>query len=177
MIVEPTSRDEIERSVVTREPIPSILAIGQSIIVATHVRLRSGSAYQGVDSAKACRLRPLKRKNECQSTGWTVALISCPTQVPEFGQEETSLAFVGSAATSWPDPNLARGLIRSVSDPYFSNSRSRTLVNERHREIVRRTNPLAPCTVSDGQRYSAATCNSVSGRSTISRKPESALDT
>jgi hypothetical protein len=27
MIMEPTSRDEIERSVVTREPTPSILAI------------------------------------------------------------------------------------------------------------------------------------------------------
>src|SRR5258707_8302845 len=43
MIIEPTSRDKIERSVVIQEPIPSILAIGQSIIVATQVKLRSGS--------------------------------------------------------------------------------------------------------------------------------------
>jgi hypothetical protein len=53
MIMEPTSRDKIERSVVIQEPIPSILAIGQSIIVATQVRLRSGSAYQGVRSAES----------------------------------------------------------------------------------------------------------------------------
>jgi len=43
MIMKPTSRDKIERSVVIQEPIPSILAIGQSIIVATQVKLRSGS--------------------------------------------------------------------------------------------------------------------------------------
>ena len=48
--MEQTSRGKIERSVVIQEPIPSILAIGQSIIVATQVRLRSGSAYQGVRS-------------------------------------------------------------------------------------------------------------------------------
>jgi len=35
--------------------------------------------------------------------------------------------------------------------------------------------PFAPCTVSDGQGYSAATRNSASGR-TISRKAKSALD-
>jgi len=52
LIREPTSRDEIERSVVIREPTPSILAIGRSIIVATQVALRSGSAYQGVRSAE-----------------------------------------------------------------------------------------------------------------------------
>jgi hypothetical protein len=52
MIMEPTSRDEIERSIVTREPTPSIPAIGQSIIVVTQVRLRSGSAYQGARSAE-----------------------------------------------------------------------------------------------------------------------------
>jgi hypothetical protein len=51
--MEPTSGDEIEPSVVTREPTPSILAIGQSIIVATQVRLRSGSAYQGIRSARS----------------------------------------------------------------------------------------------------------------------------
>ena len=48
--MEQTSRGKIERSVVIQEPIPSILAIGQSIIVATQVKLRSGSAYQGVHS-------------------------------------------------------------------------------------------------------------------------------
>jgi len=56
---------------------------------------------------KACRLRLLKGKNEGQSTGWTVALNSRPTQVSEFGQEERSLALSGSAAVSRPDPNLA----------------------------------------------------------------------
>ena len=50
MVMEQTSRGKIERSVVIQEPIPSILAIGQSIIVATQVKLRSGSAYQGVHS-------------------------------------------------------------------------------------------------------------------------------
>jgi hypothetical protein len=54
MIMAPTSRDEIKRSVVIQEPTPSILAIGQSIIVTTRVRLRSsGSAYQGVRSAES----------------------------------------------------------------------------------------------------------------------------
>jgi hypothetical protein len=53
MIMAPTSRDEIERSLVIQEPTPSILAIGQSIIVTTRVRLRSGSAYQGVRSAES----------------------------------------------------------------------------------------------------------------------------
>jgi len=110
MIMEATPRDKIERCEVIQEPIPPILAIGQSIIVATQVRLRSGSSYQGVHAPKARRLRLLKRNNECQSTGWTVALISLPTQVSEFGQEETSLAFVGSAATSWPDRSLSRSL-------------------------------------------------------------------
>jgi hypothetical protein len=51
--MEPTSRDKIERSIVIHEPTPSILAIGRSIIVATQVRLRSGSAYQGVRSAES----------------------------------------------------------------------------------------------------------------------------
>ena len=164
LISEPTSRDEIERSVVIQEPISSILAIGQSIIVATQVRLRSGSAYQSVRSAESVSFASTEKENESQSTGWTVALISRPTQVSEFRQEKRSLAFVGSAATSCPDPNLARGLTRSVSDPHFSNSRGRVLVSERHRDIARRPNPVAPCTVSDGQGYSAATCNSVSGR-------------
>ena len=35
LIMEQTSRDKIERSAAIQEPIPSILAIGQSIIVAT----------------------------------------------------------------------------------------------------------------------------------------------
>jgi hypothetical protein len=48
MMMEPTSRDEIERGLVIQEPIPPSPAIGQSIIVATQVKLRSGSAYQGV---------------------------------------------------------------------------------------------------------------------------------
>jgi hypothetical protein len=112
MIVEPTSRDEIERSVVTREPAPSILAIGQSTFVAAQVRLRSGSAYQRVRSAESVSFASAESENECQSTGWTVALNSRPTQVPEFGQAEASVAFVGSTATSCPDPNLARDLIR-----------------------------------------------------------------
>ena len=56
MIMKPTSRDKIERSVVIQEPIPSILAIGQSIIVATQVKLRSGSdtkpsVHSGADHA------------------------------------------------------------------------------------------------------------------------------
>jgi hypothetical protein len=50
MIVRPTSPDKIERSAVIQEPIPSIQSIGQSIIVATQVWLRS--AYQGVRSAE-----------------------------------------------------------------------------------------------------------------------------
>src|SRR5258705_9396506 len=57
---------------------------------------------------------------------------------------------------------------RSVPDPCFSNSRDRALLSKRHREIGK--------FVSDEQAYSAAICNSVSGR-TISRKAESALDT
>jgi len=84
MIMEPRSRDEIERSVVTREPMPSILVIGRSTIVATQVERRPGSAYQDIcNDRKAYRSRLLKRQNECQSTGWTVALISRPTQVSE----------------------------------------------------------------------------------------------
>jgi hypothetical protein len=62
LIVEPASRDEIERSVVVREPTPSILAIERSIIVATQAGLRPGSAYQSVRAPKARRLRLLKRK-------------------------------------------------------------------------------------------------------------------
>jgi hypothetical protein len=50
MIMRPTSPDKIVRSVVIREPISSIQAIGQSIIVATQVWLRP--AYQGVRSAE-----------------------------------------------------------------------------------------------------------------------------
>src|SRR6266478_660267 len=50
MIMRPTSPDKIGRSVVMQEPIPSIQAIGQSIIVVTQVWLRS--AYQGVRSAE-----------------------------------------------------------------------------------------------------------------------------
>ena len=55
MIVESTSRDKIEPSVVIQESVRSILAIGQSIIVATQARLRSRSAYsdgQGYSAAK-----------------------------------------------------------------------------------------------------------------------------
>jgi hypothetical protein len=52
MVMESTSRDKIERSAVIQEPALSILAIGRSIIVATQVRLRSGSAYQGVRSGE-----------------------------------------------------------------------------------------------------------------------------
>jgi hypothetical protein len=47
MIMEPTSRDKIERRVVMQEPIPSNSAIGPSIIVVTQIKLRSWSAYQG----------------------------------------------------------------------------------------------------------------------------------
>jgi hypothetical protein len=53
MTMESTSRDKIERSVIIQEPILSILAIGQSIIVATQARQRSGSARQGVRSARS----------------------------------------------------------------------------------------------------------------------------
>jgi hypothetical protein len=67
---------------------------------------------------------------------------SRPAQVSEFGQEETSFALVGSATTSCPDPNLARGLTRAVSDPYFSNSRGRALVSERHRKPFGGLTPL-----------------------------------
>jgi hypothetical protein len=52
MIMESTSPDKIERRVVVQKPIPSMLAIGQSIIVATQARLRSGSAHQGVRSSE-----------------------------------------------------------------------------------------------------------------------------
>jgi hypothetical protein len=46
MIVEPTSRDEIERGAATREPTPSILAIGRSIIVAAQIELRLRAAQE-----------------------------------------------------------------------------------------------------------------------------------
>jgi hypothetical protein len=59
MIMEPTSSNKIERSVVTREPTPSILAIGQSMIVATQVRMRSGSVYQGVRSGAGHAMRSI----------------------------------------------------------------------------------------------------------------------
>ena len=59
MVMEQTSRGKIERSVVIQEPIPSILAIGQSIIVATQVKLRSGSAYQGVHSGADHAMRSI----------------------------------------------------------------------------------------------------------------------
>ena len=86
MIMESTSRDKIERSVVIQEPILSIPAIGRSLIVATQEGLRSGSAQQGVRSAE------------------------------------------------------------SVSFASAETERDRALVSERHREIVRRTNPFAPRT-------------------------------
>jgi hypothetical protein len=44
MIMEPASRDKIERSVVVEVPIPSVLAIGQSIIVVTQIRMRGETA-------------------------------------------------------------------------------------------------------------------------------------
>src|SRR5260221_7327849 len=59
MTMEPTSRDKIERSAVIQEPIPSILAIGQSIIVVIQVKLRSGSAYQGVHSGADHAMRSI----------------------------------------------------------------------------------------------------------------------
>ncbi len=139
LISEPTSRDEIERSVVIQEPISSILAIGQSIIVATQVRLRSGSAYQSVRSAESVSFASTEKENE-------------------------SVALLGSVAISCPDPNLTARRNPFCISAYFSNSRARALVSARHREIVRRTNPFAPYTVSDGQGYSAAICNSASGR-------------
>jgi hypothetical protein len=46
VIVEPTSRDEIERRAATREPTPSILAIGRSIIVAAQIELRLRAAQE-----------------------------------------------------------------------------------------------------------------------------------
>jgi len=61
--MEPTSRDEIERSVVTQEPIPSILGIGQSIIVATQVWLRFASAYQGIRNANSASFAATEQKN------------------------------------------------------------------------------------------------------------------
>jgi len=60
MIMEPTSCNKIERSLVTREPTPSILAIGQSTIVAPR-RRRSGSAYQGVHSGVDHAMRRISR--------------------------------------------------------------------------------------------------------------------
>jgi hypothetical protein len=45
-------------------PIPSILAIGQSIFVATQVTLRSEFAYQGVDSAESVAFVTTESKNE-----------------------------------------------------------------------------------------------------------------
>jgi hypothetical protein len=62
MFTEPTSGDTIERSVVIQEPTPSISAIEQSIIVATQVRLRSGSAYQGVHSAESVSFASTEKK-------------------------------------------------------------------------------------------------------------------
>ena len=44
MIMEPASRDKIERSVVVEVPIPSVLAIGKSIIVVTQIRMRGETA-------------------------------------------------------------------------------------------------------------------------------------
>lgn len=109
MIMAPTSRDEIERSVVTQEPTPSILAIGQSIIVTTRIGCVLDPHTKASAAPKACGLRLLKRK---------------------------------SATTSCLDPNLARGLTRPVSDPYFSNSRGRALVSERHRKPFGGLTPL-----------------------------------
>src|SRR6266481_1360401 len=110
MIMRSTSPDKIERSVVIQEAIHQFRRLGNQL----SLPLKYGSVPLAKASAapKACRLRLLKGKNECQSTRWTVALISRPTQVSEFGPEETSLAFVGSAATSCPDPNPARDLTR-----------------------------------------------------------------
>jgi len=78
------------------------------------------------------------------------------------GRNERCLVRVGSDFLS--DPNLTARRNPFCISAYFSNSRGRALVSARHREIVRRTNPFAPCTVSDGQGYSAAKCNSASGR-------------
>src|SRR5882724_13137611 len=61
-----------------------------------------------------------------------------------FGQEETSVALLGSVAISCPDPNLTARRNPFCISAYFSNSRGRALVSARHREIVRRTNPFAP---------------------------------
>jgi hypothetical protein len=62
MMMEPTSRDKIERNVVVQEPIPSMLAIGQSTIVAAEVALRTGSAYQGVRSAESVSLASIEKE-------------------------------------------------------------------------------------------------------------------
>jgi len=63
LIMGPTSRGKIERRVVVQEPTPSIPAIGQSTIVATQVRLRSGSAYQGVRSAESASFASTEKEN------------------------------------------------------------------------------------------------------------------
>jgi hypothetical protein len=52
----------MERNVVIQEPIPSILAIGQSIIVAAEVVLRTGSACQGVRSAESVSLASTEKE-------------------------------------------------------------------------------------------------------------------
>jgi hypothetical protein len=46
MIMEPTSRDKIERVWSSKSRRNDILAIGRSTIVATQIGLRTGSAYQ-----------------------------------------------------------------------------------------------------------------------------------
>jgi hypothetical protein len=61
--MKPTSRDEIERSAVTQGPIPSILGIGQSIIVAAQVWLRLASAYQGIRNADSVSFAAIEQKN------------------------------------------------------------------------------------------------------------------
>src|ERR1700738_3404147 len=71
-----------------------------------------------------------------------------PNAGPGVRTQRNMPCFVRPAATSCPYPGLARDLTRIR--PYFSNSRSGTLVSERHRELVRRTDLFAPCTVSDG---------------------------
>jgi hypothetical protein len=50
MIMQSTSRDKIERSAVIDEPVPSIMDIGCSTIVAAQVRMRSGPACQSVQA-------------------------------------------------------------------------------------------------------------------------------
>jgi hypothetical protein len=163
MIMKPTSRDKIERSVVIQEPIPSILAIGQC-------RCHSGKAAFCIRVPRrprrrnrvACDYRTGKM-NVNLLVGRSL-LFRAQRRSRSVDRKELSLAFVRHAAISCQDPNVARDLTRSVSDPSFSNLPSRALVSQRHREIVRRTNRFAPCTVSDEQGYSAAKCNSASGR-------------